>query len=149
MFTALHDRLGPVSVVCTMGTELAVVIADKPEPHTRHVVEIKTLRTSSLSREPLEEQLKKADLDLNGWISERHNGWTNVETWEAYNWLSSDEAAYEHFQYLKSFILSTDKLQGGLKAYIRANLRTQNPTLNSFSECAVSRINWTELIEKL
>lgn len=93
METARSNTYGIVSLVCSTTPGYVLVIADKPEPNTRHIVPIADLETSSsnLGLLTIADVIARADYDLEHWRNERHNGWSNVETWQLFNWLGNSE----------------------------------------------------------
>lgn len=151
METARSNTYGIVSVVCSTTPGYVLVIADKPEPNTRHIVPVADLDTTSsnLSLLTIADVIERADYDLDHWREERHNGWSNVETWEAFNWLSSREDVLEFFQSLREHYASPDRIANAIRSYYKEFFVSPNPMHNSFLECARSRINWAEITEKL
>lgn len=76
---------------------------------------------------------------------ETHNGWTNYETWAAYNWLSNDEESYRECRRLCRFCSDYESAEN-LRRYVVEGLPDlENGLAADLLNASVSEINWSEL----
>jgi len=73
-------------------------------------------------------------------MSDEYNGWTNWHTWNAYNWLTSDELVY---------IRARRIVKGPGKPIVRLRHLLVNHTEALDDGVKTRKVNWQEVIDAL
>ena len=80
---------------------------------------------------------------------ERYNGWTNWETWDAFNWMTADDGAQEMWE-RRARAADPGEFAEALRLHFEAGVEKIQPEASWFADVmlrAVQRVDWVEIAE--